>query len=497
MIAQQRTALIVAQRPSDYVEMRRCAVALHARGWRVVMLYHCIYADQEQERGLLDEIERMTATGELAASHVISAVQRSRRRQRRTVPPKPAPARDTRWTRAALFVGRVWSRVRRLPSILFYRLGTGLFIVRIFQRRLREYEALLQRFEPDALILPEDVVGLVTPLIIKAGHSAGVPSLVLPYTIANQQEAFQSLKGQRNYRLSHPVNWLSGLLWPRWVMRQDGHAVIRLPAPYVVAHVLTGTSPPDPWMMNSGFANAIAVENAAMRDYYLQAGIPETKLRVVGAIYDDYLAGFLLEKERALGALRAELGIAGTRPLLVVGGCPDQTGSCPPGFEFADMAAFGAKLAEALRPLGDSYEILFRPHPNYLEWGSVMEAAGIRATLVDTARLVALSDLYVAFGSATIRWAIACAVPTVNYDVFHYAYGDFAGVGGVVNVDTYREFAAQLAALAPGAAAHATLRTAIAGSAGRWGMLDGGSVDRILGLLEELCSVRPAPRTSA
>lgn len=497
MTAAARTALVVAQRPSDYVEMRRCALALSARGWRMIMVYHCIYLDEENKRHILEEIEEMVRDGRLAGSHVFRTVQRVVRRRAGRAPAAAEPTEITAWTRANLFLRRLRYRLLRPLTDVVRPLAVALFNIRLYLRRLPEYDALMRQFRPDALILPEDVVGLVTPLIIKAGHRHGVPSLILPYTIANQQEAFQSLKSQPNYQLARLANRLCGLLWPRWVMRQDGHALIRLPAPHVIGHVLTGTAPPDPWMMNSGFANAIAVENEAMRDYYRAAGIPETRMRVVGAIYDDHLAGFLLDRPRALAALRSELGIANERPLLVIGGCPDQTGSCPPGFEFADMREFGVALARALRPLADSYQILFRPHPNFLEFAGVMEEAGIRATTVDTARLVALADVYVAFASATIRWAIACGVPTVNYDVFHYAYADFVGVEGVVNVDSYPDFAARLAELAPGSPALAALKDGARRSAPRWGRLDGRSVDRIEALLEELGRVRPVPRTSA
>lgn len=487
-----RTALIVAQRPSDFVEMRRCAVALHARGWRIVLAYHCIYLDQANEQGIIDEIDDLIATGVIAERMIFATIQYKVKQPNSH---KGGSTKRRGRLRRALWLVRHW--LLKWPRAIKRVVPLYLFYITTYLKRQRAYEALMRSVQPDAMILPEDVVGLVTPLIIKAGQRNGVPSLILPYTIANQQEAFQSLKGQRNYRMRHWANYPCGLLWPRWVMRQDGHAVIRLPAPHVIAHALTRTSPPDPWMMNSGFANAIAVENEAMFDYYRKAGIPAGKMHVVGAIYDDYLAQFLLDKPSALAKLRAELGLDSGKPLLVVGGCPDQTGNCPAGFEFAGMAEFSERLAAALAPLKDAYQIVFRPHPNYREMGVAMEAAGIAATQIDTARLVALSDLYIAFGSATIRWAIACAVPTVNYDVFHYDYDDFKQVDGVVNVNEYEAFAAELARLPPGSARLEALKAAIKGPSLRWGKLDGKSVDRIVALLDDLCALKPVPRTSA
>jgi hypothetical protein len=219
-------------------------------------------------------------------------------------------------------------------------------------------------------------------------------------------------------------------------------------------------------------------------------------MKVVGAAYDDQLAAFVGDKDQQLALLRVELGITSDKPLLVIGGCPDQTGSCP-NFEFKDMTEFAARLAEALTALKDDYVMVVRPHPNYPELGNMLSPYGIQSTEIDTARLVALSDLYVAFASATIRWAIACGVPTINYDVFQYDYDDFKQVAGVVTVMSYDRFKTTLATMRRNDPERAKLAESARRDAPRWGQLDGKSLDRICELVEALCAQRPAPRTAA
>ena len=53
-----------------------------------------------------------------------------------------------------------------------------------------------------------------------------------------------------------------------------------------------------------------------------------------------------------------------------------------------------------------------------------------------TSELVPLCDLYVASVSSTIRWAIACGKPVVNYDVYRYRYTDFISLDGVLIIDS-------------------------------------------------------------
>ncbi len=495
-----RTVLVVAQRPSDFVEMRRCAMALAERGWTPQMLYFCLGPWVAGEREVYAEIERLRDEDVLADVELFDY----RPPSEPGAMPEPRIGLRHRVARPlrplVVVASTIYYTVRRFWPALFDRIYWAIRTVSVtiyrYADNRRRIGGVLDRMKPDAIVLPEDIVGAVTPLVIRAGHERNIPSVILPYTIANQQEAFRSLAGQPNYRFAWWPNRIVGTLFPRWVMRQDGKALVRLPAPHIMGQILTRTVPPDPWMMNSGYANAIAVENEAMHDYYRAAGIPESKLEVVGAIYDDHLARFRLHRDEQRALLRRELGLRADKPILVVGGCPDQSPNAPPGFEFADMEECCRRLGEALSEHADAWELIVRPHPNYARMGEILAAGGVHATTIDTARLVALADLYVAFASATIRWAIACGVPTINYDVFHYDYDDYRGIEGVVNLAGFAAFREQLGRLHPGSAELAAQREGIAKSSTRWGRLDGRATERIARLIDRLCRLERVPRTS-
>lgn len=502
-----KTILLAAQRPSDYVEMKRCALALAERGHTIQFIYHPTYGGSDLDNEILRDMEANEKTGSFSRTMVALEAGAPKLLGGGASGARPTLAKkEIEWWKrtmlgrmlhpAVVKALRIASAVRVVIVTSINYLLVGIFLASIYPRRLRSYIAILKEFRPDIIILPEDVVGLVTPLLIKAGHINDIPSLVVPYTIANQQEAFQSLRQYPSLSYYRWYNWIVAVFLPSWVMRQDGQAVIRLPVAHIIGHVLTRSSPPDPWMMNSGYANAIAIENKSMYDYYLAAGIPASKMRVVGAVYDDALAQRLLNKEAELASLRAELAIDNARPLLVIGGCPDQSGSCP-AFEFADMREFAGKLAEAVASLSDDYQIIVRPHPNYPDLGEMLRERGLLVTMIDTARLVALSDAYIAFGSATIRWAVSCGVPTINYDVFRYNYSDFKAVSSVQTVASHDEFLRALALLRLGSTELQSLRERAVAEAPRWGTLDGHSVARIEGLIDELCAVKPVPRTAA
>lgn len=477
-----KTALLVSQRPSDYAEMKRCALALTDRGYRILFVYHRISEDDLSEAPLLTEIKALNESKKFAEVFVVNSNRRRRRLTSKKKKQKTPAQYSLRW-----FVG---------PTIgAFYRVARMWRILQEFRYRFRYYKKILRDTHPDIIILPEDVVGSVSPLMIRAGHVCQIPSLILPYTIANQQEAYKSLSSYPNLRARRWYNIPFAKIFRSWVMGEGNAAIFRLPVDYIFAHVALGVSPPDPWMMNSGFANAIAVENTAMYDYYAAAGIPQGKMSIVGAIYDDYLAKILQNKAAELELVRGDLGIRSEKQVLLIAGCPDQSGSCP-GFEFSNIGEFAKNLADGVKELSGDYEIVVRPHPNFPELGDLLEKQGLIVAQIDTARLVAVSDLFIAFGSATIRWAVSCAVPSINYDVFRYDYSDFKDVSCVVSVGSYGDFVAALRVMRPGSTTLESLRAAARVEAGRWGKLDGHSVDRIIALIDKLCATKPVPRTA-
>lgn len=495
-----RRALIISQRPSDYVEMSRCAKILKNNGWEIHFLY--FHGDAESDSDVIDLIKQQESEG--GFSHVeLRQIGMHRRSEAETMSPGSMVLARVRHLFLVFFrktiVGNLKEYAKRNANSLINNtlmLYNSIRIIFFYLSEKSSLKDIVSKSDVDVIIVPEDVVGYISPLVIKAGHELNIPSVIIPYTIANEQEAFRSLLGNSHYHLEGVWNRLMGKLFPNWVMSQEGVSLVRMPAPYILGQVLTKTSPPNPWMMNSGFANIIAVENLAMREYYLKSGIPDTKIRVVGAISDDSLAEFKLNKARELRVLKRELSIDGDKPILLVGGCPDQSGCCPPGFEYSDFQQFILRLADLLKPLSSSYDLVFRPHPNNMGVGEVLEKAGVSVTNIDTARLVSLSDVYIAFASATIRWAIACEVPVVNYDLFHYNYDDFKGVPGVLNVTTDEEFKNALESIKPDCARFGALQRDIKISAHRWGMLDGKSTDRIIALIDEVCGQEFVPRVS-
>ena len=376
-----------------------------------------------------------------------------------------------------------------------YKIFENIYLILIYRRNLRIFRADLRRGRFDVVLVPEDIVGPVWPLLIRAAHEVGIPTLVFPYTLANQKEAVQSLKSEPLFQTRN--NRIAAWLFPRWRWHTDGLDLVRLPSGHIFAHELFGVSPPAPWLMNSGYANAICVDSPASYAYFANSGIPKSKLSVTGSVSQDHLHAQKAIKTEALAALAASLGLVGDKPLLLISGCPNQLAGKVPYCEFSSIEEVAHHLGQALAPLRDEYHIVLRPHPNYLQFGELMRSFGVISTLIPTSRLVPLSDLFIGFASATIRWAIACAVPTVNYDIFHYGYDDFGNADGVVTLTESTAFTSILSSLKPADARYADLKMKIEQNSKFWSYLDGGSVGRIQAAIEFECGKKPSVRTTS
>jgi hypothetical protein len=366
------------------------------------------------------------------------------------------------------------ARRRNLYMENYYR-GT-------LERVLYEFSS----WRPDAVILPEEVVSPFWSSMVGACRRSGVPVIITPYTIANQQEAFESLKKVENYQTAN--NWLESRRFPKWRMKANGHDVVRLPSNHILAHEKLRLTPSDPWMMNSGAVDTICVESPAIKDYFVKSGIAARRLAVTGSAALDEIHARLEQRDSVLEELRKEAGISGVKPILLVGGCPNQLrgrGKVP-HCEHASMEEVADFVCASLASVRDAYDFVIRPHPSYPELGELFARHGFCSTMIPTATVLPVAALYIAFASATIRWAISCGIPTVNYDVFGYDYDEFRSVGGVFNVATKEAFREAVRGLSPESAKYDQASALLKSSSTAWSMLDGKSVERIEAILRGL-----------
>ncbi|WP_369722501.1 hypothetical protein AB8Z38_00170 [Bradyrhizobium sp. LLZ17] len=137
---------------------------------------------------------------------------------------------------------------------------------------------------------------------------------------------------------------------------------------------------------------------------------------------------------------------------------------------------------------------LIRPHPRIpLERLSGFEGPNVKISLQPTAELIPLCDLYVASISATIRWAIACGIPVINYDTYRYRYADYESAAGVLSVEELGDFRSLMTRFVDDEKFAAALKERQCSVMKYWGQLDDGAGRRLSALVLDAVNDRINP----
>ena len=314
--------LIVSIRNSDFSEMLRFARCLrHSLKFEPVILDlnhnyaeicdHKYIVDQEGIRFITPTLRQLV-------------IKRLRHRpDKRDLPPNVGQTNAEKQVNRTL-IRHLKSKFRSLLGIPF------LFLISTL-----DFSNILKRNLPELIVLPEDIVGVDTPLIIKLAQTKNIPSFILPYTIANHTEAVEALKDLAPYNSKSFISKIVKKLFPSWHFSDSTVSLLRLPIAYIVCHELFRLTPPNPWMMNSGYANQIAIESSKMYEFYLKEGFLRDRLTLTGSLADDLQYTRLTDQERLKNELCKELAIDQTKPIILVAAPPNQLASGDRrGFEF-------------------------------------------------------------------------------------------------------------------------------------------------------------------
>jgi hypothetical protein len=391
------------------------------------------------------------------------------------------------WTRMLAALALQLARVHQRRQWML----TG-FLTEFFSllHSIASAQATFEKVKPDLLILSIDLAGYDTCAYVKVARKRGRRILLISSIMSIGLDQAEAHYNHSIYHVYGIGRWVVARLFPKWITRHRSRDIFRVPPGRVLAMELLRLSPPKPWLFNSSHADVITMESEAMWDYYLAAGMPATQMVVTGSTADDIMGAVQAEAKTRREALCHSLGLPTDKPILLTALPPDfldQPGGRPE-CDFKDyesLADFWLKGCGSI----EGCNVVVALHPSVpLSEAAKFERYGARVSALGTAELVPLCDVFVASISSTIRWAVACAKPVVNYDVYRYRFTDFIGIEGVVTLEEREEFIATLRRLLTDPGFAADLRAKQQRVASHWGQLDGCSGQRMVDLTKSLLS---------
>lgn len=360
-----------------------------------------------------------------------------------------------------------------------------------YHRLIRKARLLLKRTNPVVAVLAGDHVEDISGPMIRAANERNIPVVVIPYTLCTSDEAAQYYYENPLYQVRGLRNKFAARRFPQWTYSFNGRKLLRLPAAGVLANEWLNLAPEEPWVPNSGKFDKLLTESQALTKYWKNAGIIPEKLVETGSPIIDSL--YAVTKNAV--SLRAELNqrlkfTPGENRLLL---CAFPFSAFPSRAEHCEFDTYDSLIKYWVQSFAglNNWHVVIRLHPrlriaDFIKY----ETPNMRFCEDSTYSLVPLCDLFVASASATIRWAIACGRPTLNYDVYQFGYKDYESATGVLTVSKKVEFERTLKRLAcDGDFLRQTTQSQVS-CAPQWGKLDGKAGDRIIAALTEIVARR-------
>ncbi|WED41890.1 hypothetical protein [Legionella cardiaca] len=370
--------------------------------------------------------------------------------------------------------------------LAFYRLIWKRFpqFLPAISRAAREYCAqipdLLLKHNIKLMVFPEHNLFYFTQIFVYFGRKYNIPSIIVPFTIANTLEWAEAFYDDPSRSLEQVYNRICADAFPHWVHVYKGRPLI-LPVEIVLLHEMLKITPKNPWLLNSGDIDFLALESDAMKDYYVTAGIEEKHLRATGALCNDDLYFRLQQAEIHRKALYESLNFTSDKPMILCALPPDQCASRKKFIEFEDFEETVRFVISELSKYSEQYNIVINLHPR-IKPSSVdyINEYPVKIFYGDIAEVIPLSAIYMAVSSATIRMAITCGIPVINYDLYRYRYDDYANLDGVLTLFDKKEFILTLEKLTKQNNFYEKIKSAQIEKSGLWGKLDGQAGKNLL-----------------
>lgn len=352
-----------------------------------------------------------------------------------------------------------------------------------FRKRVKARLQFLKTENISLLVITEDGVGYDIPFLIRAANKLKISSVVVPFTIANALEPAISLnRASGRYEVAGIRKKLTAKLFPKWVYNYQGKQLLRLEEEKVFAMQLTKLAPPIPWMYNSGHSSVIIMESEFFKKYHLDEGIEVHKMRTVGALYLDALGEVYQKRETLRANIAEEQSIAKDKKWILCALPPDYY----PNDEFKDYPEMVQYWIQMLCS-HDEAQVFVSLHPRTpKERVAFIEDLGAIIIQDPIEYFIPLCDIFVACISATIRMAVACKLPVVNYDVFHYKYQDYEKIESVKTVFSKEDFQNEVNNLLKKPAYYQSFQAYYKQVGDFYGKLDGKNHQRLLTVLHEL-----------
>lgn len=335
-----------------------------------------------------------------------------------------------------------------------------------------------------SLIFPEDNVERDSACWCCAIHARAGRATVVSYGSITPHEAAVAYFDNPDYVVTTLVERYFLWLYPKWTMAFKECMMLRLPVVRAYAMERLGLAPAQPWVINSGQVDGVAVESEFMRNLFAQHGISLPKIHPTGHSAFDMLTNAAAHREEIRELWSRRFGYDQEQTVVLCAMPPDQyPGVMSPEFSSYEKLVDG--WLSALKKVQSHFFTVISPHPNisniYLDR---IRSAGFPVLEGGVANWLPACDLYVASVSSTIKWARSCGKPVLNYDCYRYCFDDYLDAPYIFTVFDLASFEMELQKFTE-PYMFSQLTSESQKNSEYWGVLDGQAMKRLVEYIDK------------
>jgi len=307
----------------------------------------------------------------------------------------------------------------------FARLKALVFFPQLLYISQKAYvtKKIINSIKPSLLITAEDI-GYGSPYLVSAAKKLNIPSIVCPFSMANSEEYIFSKTLYNIYpsnrSIASKINFfLITTFFPTWVKECNGrkytksdYFLIPLVCYFFGGYVL------NPWTITGGKSDVVFVESDFIKDYYVKAGTCSEKIKIVGA-YRDRKANFRADDKFSLAK---KIGADAALKWVVFSPSPDHINNDV----YPDYATMFTNVIGLMQHANVVVIVSLHPRLKKEDFNFISESYQ-QLVLVEgqVEMLIEFCDLFIASGSASIRYALAFRKPIINYNLYKLPYSEY------------------------------------------------------------------------
>lgn len=281
------------------------------------------------------------------------------------------------------------------------------------------------------LVICEDNISYGLNLYVTAAKNNNIQTLIFPFTIPNSIEFLEQIKNIDTFKF-YRNNILHKIIkrhYSNWITSFQSNNYFKAPIWQILSLELLNIAPKSPWISFNEDLTTVAVESDFMMKHYIKYGISKERLVLTGSLIDD----------KMFEVLNYNLKNDNISRLTILCAFPPPQLHHNSGYKSYDELV--NDLINSFKPLLSGHNVVFKMHPRVeRKTIDLLLDSGFNVSNRETFELIASCDIYIAFISATIRWALNLNIPIINFDIYNYNYNDFQSIDNVHNVFDITQF---------------------------------------------------------